>query len=216
MREIIHASESLARSFETIILAEQPKVIIETGTNDGTGSTFDIASALKKHNIQSKFYSIECNPEFYQKANKNLRRENLLQYVELINGLSLPDNLIPSYQELFQRLKNPPVPIVDFLNNPANGYYKETNFRVEDDILGKLLEKNKVDLFFLDSAGHIGYEEFNYVLSKINYNTIFILDDTRHIKHHLSRKFMIDNPGKFEVLEDSTEKFGHIIAKYNY
>jgi len=61
----------------------------------------------------------------------------------------------------------------------------------------------KPDLVMLDSAGHMGFIEFKYVLSLLKGSCVFILDDVNHVKHYDSLRLM-KNDSRFNVLKISS------------
>ena len=67
-------------------------------------------------------------------------------------------------------------------------------------------------LIILDSGGHMGFVEFEYVLSLLKGSCIFVLDDVYHVKHYKSLK-MIQSDPRFNILTLSKEKFGFCIAE---
>jgi hypothetical protein len=74
-------------------------------------------------------------------------------------------------------------------DKPLEFYMNELNHNVVEDILYPLISNNTRQLIFLDSAGGIGYLEYQKVmsLSKDQLNQkVLILDDIYHIKHHRS------------------------------
>ena len=81
----------------------RPMKIIETGTFVGKGSTHMIANFIQKLGLDSIFYSIEINPEFIEQAKENLGKLN--SFVFLKNGLSIPKQMLPTFEELEKELE---------------------------------------------------------------------------------------------------------------
>jgi len=197
--------EILISLFEKI----QPKRIIETGTYVGKGSTRIISMALETNNItNSVFYSIEVNPEYYRQAKKNVKK--LWGNIILVNGLSIPRSYLPTKESIKQKtVKDRRHIFVDHeRGRRVDLYYKETNFPdVEEDCLGKLIKEGNPDFVLLDSAGHVGNIEFQYLISLLEQPCHIALDDIYHIKHYddfeMARK---DN--RFEIVCESKERFG--------
>jgi ADP-heptose:LPS heptosyltransferase/GT2 family glycosyltransferase/Flp pilus assembly protein TadD/ubiquinone/menaquinone biosynthesis C-methylase UbiE len=199
----------------------KPKRIIETGTYHGDGTTKVIASAIRELDLSDTlFYSIEINPDNHQKAKINLENNNLLDYVVLLNGLSVPTKLLPTKEEIGRRTVES-IEFDDiFIDHKESvrveKYFNETNFPdLQEDLIGFCLAKfeHKPDFILLDSGGHMGFIEFNYVIDKVKSNCIIALDDVFHIKHHKSYLFMKNDP-RFEIINESKEKFGFCIAKF--
>jgi len=190
----------------------RPKRIIETGTYLGLGSTQMISIALEENNITDvEFYSIEVNPEYYEQAKKNVRKN-----VILINGLSVPFNHLPNKNIIKQETINIKE---DFFIDHAIGqrvnlYYKETNFPdAKDDYLGKLIRIKQPDFVLLDSAGHIGTREFQYLISLLKKSCYIALDDINHIKHYANFE-MAKRDNRFKIIYETKEKFGFGILQY--
>ena len=214
---------NFADAIQKVFNENEPKKIIETGTYLGTGTTSIIAEALKSRDIkESKFYSIEINPENYLKAKFNLAESGLLQFVNLLNGVSVPRSILPTKDEITKStitsVEYEDIFVDHNENERTQLYFQETNFPdVSEDLLGKALAEFdfKPDFILLDSAGYMGFIEFQYMLSKLEGNCIIALDDIYHIKHHKSFRFMQSDP-RFEIIISSKEKFGFCVAKFNY
>ncbi len=197
----------------------RPKKIIETGTYLGTGTTTIIAKALRRLKIEDAlFFTIEVNPRHYQQAKIYFLSNNLK--VKALNGLSSPRALLPNRQQIAQKtlLKNGSADIfVDHSEEKrVELYYNETNFSdVPDNLLYECLKMTdfQPDFVLLDSAGHIGDIEFNYLLENLKCTCYIALDDIYHIKHHNSFQKIQSDP-RFEVIVASDEKFGFCIAKF--
>lgn len=196
--------------------------IIETGTYLGTGTTTIIATALRDLGIRNpKFYSIEINPLHLQAAVNHLRKSGLIDYVTLLNGLSVPKKMLPSMEEIERKY----VKDIDFddifidhkESERALLYYQETDFEgLPDDQLREALKSfnYEPDFLLLDSGGHMGNVEFNYLINLLRGECYIALDDIHHIKHHKSFLQIKEDP-RFNVVAESSEKFGFCIAKFS-
>lgn len=204
-------SSGLAKAaIENVIGQFKPRKIVETGTFMGTGSTAIIARALKKFDYGAQFFSIECNSAFVHAAHSNLLREGLSDYVRLMQGLSIPRSMLPSKEEIIKWLDSMPKHLFDDLQRErqASDYIRETSHPGPDDLLRQIVVGNfggELDLALLDSAGYLGYIEFQYLLTLLKPGTevIFILDDAiNHVKHFHSHAYL-KKRGKliFEVEE---------------
>ncbi|MGC8490873.1 MAG: glycosyltransferase [Syntrophobacteraceae bacterium] len=199
----------------------RPRKIIETGTYLGTGTTTIIASSLRQLGIRdATFYTIEVNPLHYRRAMANLKAGGLLGYVSPLNGLTLPRGMLPTMEEIedkyVQNIESENIFVDHAEGERAALYYKETNFdHVPDDMLDNCLMKfeYRPDFVLLDSAGHIGNIEFDYLVSKLRGPCHIALDDIFHVKHHEDFLMMQTDP-RFEIVVYSGEKFGFCIAKY--
>lgn len=216
-------NESLFKqAIENVFLKFKPKKILETGTYLGEGTTRIIIESIIKANIeQFIFYSVEVDRSKAEKAFINLSKRGLNKYVKILNGLSVPKDILPTYDEI----KKYTVDQIEFDNiiidhhefERAQKYYEETNYdNVVDDVIGKVLESfdYKLDFALLDSAGHIGFIEFKYLISKLKSPCVIALDDVNHIKHYKSLQY-IKNDKRFQILYNENEKFGFAIAYFD-
>ena len=211
----------LYSDLQNLVLAVRPFTIIETGTYHATGTTASICGALALlPNLKCSFYSIEVNAANYAIALENLKKNNLLNYVIILNGLSVPRAILPTLEEINQFANGTGFPQGVFADFPENQraqiYYDETN-RADcpDDLLGLCLAScnYQPDIILLDSAGHMGFVEFQYVVNKIKKEMYFVLDDTNHIKHYLSKQH-IKQDKRFQIIVDDNDRFGYLIAKF--
>lgn len=185
-------------------LIEQNKLmyIIETGCYLGDGTTAAINRALTG---AESVYSIEVNPGFIATAQRKYVS------IEFLLGLSIPRDMVPDTLPVL-----PDHVIVDHEDkNRLEKYAQEIDFNVPDcKLLDALMFVNfHPDLVILDSAGHIGWEEFNYLLSLAKGEYYIALDDTNHIKHYRSVEYIKSHPEKFEIIWQTDEKFGSCIVK---
>jgi hypothetical protein len=152
----------------------------------------------------------------FAKAKENLKGAP----VNMLLGLSIPRSMLPTITEIERDYvyaePKEDVYVDNFELTRAGEYYKETNFPVPDDMLGKVLQKfdNRPDFVLLDSAGHMGIQEYDYVVSRLAGPCIMALDDTDHVKHFKSVERMKADP-RFKILVKNNEKFGFVIAEFN-
>lgn len=203
--------------------AHKPKKILETGLYHGTGSTCVIASLIKDIPLtNASFFSIECNLESIEIAHENLTRLDLANYVSVLTGLSIPKALLPTEDQINNKIKlaretkGIKIDHEQDPNNAAKYYSKETEKFTHEDILGWIMNtwNYNVDFALLDSGGHVGNIEFEYLISKLKAPCCIALDDTRHLKHFQSRNIILSDK-RFDVIMDSEEKFGSMIAIFN-
>jgi glycosyltransferase involved in cell wall biosynthesis/tetratricopeptide (TPR) repeat protein len=217
----VHTDSVFARTIREFFVRMRPKKILETGTFMGTGTTAVIAAALRDFALDdSVFYSIEVNPGLHGLAGRNLEKEGLLAYVTLLNGLSIPRGLLPTREEIEKRTVQEPETISLYVDHAENerveNYFRETDFPgVADDLLGKVLGvfDSAPDFVLLDSGGHMGNIEFNYVVGRLKGPCYVMLDDIRHVKHHRSFEQLSSDP-RFEVVTAVDEKAGFCLAKF--
>lgn len=150
--------------------------VIETGTFLGQGSTKIFAETGKP------IITIESCYDHYAIAKDNLKnydnvtqlfassldRSKMLEYIEK-----------KSYEGIFEGGEKPN----EFYKNEVNGWNNDPP--IIEDILFPLINNEKKQIVFLDSAGGVGYLEFLEFLKIGNNITkkILILDDVRHVKH---------------------------------
>lgn len=207
----ISASMELRQDILSVIMEYRPHSIIETGTYKGLGSTSAVLHGLADANIRGfSFISIESNKQFYQEAVNNLDPDSN-QYkgsLLLLNAISLPLAELPTKVEYdFDDSV-----IVDHIN--PNSYLKEIPKDVKDDGLMTALHlvNFRPDLVILDSAGHLGTQEFIYLMANVDSPFTLILDDTNHIKHYKTMQMVRKNK-RYNIIKESNDKFGHAIIE---
>ncbi|MEJ2704217.1 MAG: glycosyltransferase family 9 protein, partial [Sedimentisphaerales bacterium] len=215
----VEAESSFGTEVRKLFAKIRPRKIIETGTYIGTGTTTIISSALQAAGIHDAiFYTIEVNPQNYARARAFFATSGMR--VRALNGLSVPRSLLLDRDQIAQRT----ISDVDydgiFVDHDQESrvqlYYDETDFpQVEDDLLYKCLERFDFmpDFVLLDSAGHMGSIEFDYLIDHLQGECCIALDDIYHVKHHRSFQRM-QSDSRFEVLTTSQEKFGFCIARF--
>jgi hypothetical protein len=211
------AGKELLEALKKLVFNTYPNYIIETGTYNGLGTTRTIAEVLSncKHR---QFYSIECNPAHYAMALKNLVPLKCFNAVTILNGLSVPRDLLPDPMTIVRMAKEVPEGVqVDYdQSDREKQYFNESCWPdVPDDLLGLLLEECNYgpSIVLLDSAGHLGNIEFNYVVNKLKWPCYFVLDDINHLKHYKSVRQMKSDK-RFEIRWETTEKFGSCITYF--
>ncbi|RMD48000.1 MAG: hypothetical protein D6830_07745, partial [Ignavibacteria bacterium] len=217
----VNTESSFSVEIHNLIKKYKPRKIIETGTHLGTGTTQIIIEGLINAGISdAEFHTIEVNPNFYELAIGNLLENDLLDYVKLHNGISIPRNLLPSPEEIeeitIKNIKELDIFVDHAEVDRAKKYHEETNFaQVEDDLLGKILKifNYEPDFLLLDSAGHMGFIEFSYIINKLKKECVIALDDVNHVKHYETVKY-IKQDDRFKIITESDEKFGFCIVEF--
>ena len=201
-----------------LITNVRPRKIIETGTYLGTGTTTVIAKAVRRLGVDAAFYTIEVNPAYYARARTYFAANNL--NVIALNGLSIPRAILPAMEEIIKSTVTDVEYEGIFVDHRAEvraqWYYQETNVQdVPDNLLYLCLKRFdfEPDFVLLDSAGHIGNIEFNYLVENLRGCCYIALDDIYHIKHHKSFR-QIASDRRFELVVASREKFGFCIARF--
>lgn len=191
--------------------------VLETGTYDGRGSTRNFALALSATGKPWQLHTVEINPKYAAQARNNLKDFSSIIFHE---GLSLARADMPEPNQTKQWIDTCadefPGLYVDYLpSDPVDGYHKETfNDAARDGILSHLLRSETFDLILLDSAGHLGYREFELFCKECRFPCIVALDDVDHIKHAKSVADAMKDP-RFTLLFRTHEKFGAAIFTFN-
>ena len=220
LTQIDNQSE-FAAAIRQLFAEHRPTKLVETGAYLGEGTTRVIADALRQLDItEAQFHSIEINHHHLAQARRNLARNGLASAVHLHHGVSVPRGLLPSLEEI-ERCTVREIDENDLFvdhreHERATLYFKETDFHgVPDDLLGRVLRQfnGRPDFVLLDSGGHMGNVEFNYLLSQLEGPCWIALDDVHHIKHRRSLRQIQADP-RFEIRLESNEKFGFCIARF--
>jgi hypothetical protein len=216
----INPEGKFARALTRIVKERRPPFIVETGTYHGTGTTAAVIRGIRESGYNCRFYSLEVNPKNCGTALHNLARNGDAAFVTILNGLSVPRNILPDRGTLRRELADTRIEPGVFVDFPesirADAYYSETNFpNLPDDLLGRCLAEcdGKPDLLILDSGGHIGLAEFSYAVETVRGTCVFALDDTLHVKHRESLR-RIKEDSRFTILEEGNEKFGYCVAEF--
>ena len=207
--------QELRRLFKSIM----PAAIIETGTYMGQGTSSIIWRALHDFAIDGDFTTIEVNPAYHEIAHRHFQQHGMRIHAEL--GLTLPRELLPGTEEIEKKFVNhKEYDNIYYDHNEtdrARLYFSETDYDVSDNMLYKVMERYdfKPSFVLLDSAGHLGFAEFQYFLSLVKGDCHLMLDDIYHCKHYKTLKVINADP-RFQILVESPEKFGFCIAKYTH
>lgn len=217
----IEVEGQFASSIRKYLEEFKPKLIVETGLYHGNGSTSIISSLIRDIPIEgAKFFSIECNKASIEIAKENLRNKNLLSFVNIISGLSIPKSLLPDEDDIKREIIE--AITVDGIKTDHEGqiargafyYQEETKSYDRENCLGYILDEiGDPEFVLLDSGGHIGNLEFHYLIGNLNKPCAIALDDTRHIKHYKSFKWIQEDP-RFQIINDNDEKFGSALCKF--
>jgi hypothetical protein len=191
-------SKELEHNITTLIVEENITKVVETGSYLGLGTTKAVLKGMKLLDLEYEFISIEVNPEYHKQAVNN----NIGSSATFLNGLSIPRHLEPidiSFDGVPDNI------IVDHLSHNYEKYRSEIKYNVPDDMLAVACRINP-ELIILDSAGHIGYIELQYVLGLMNGKSYWlILDDIGHVKHYYSMQYIKERPDEFDVVWESSD-----------
>ncbi len=215
----VDAETQFETELRKIFQQQRPSSIIETGTYLGQGTSSIIWRALRDFGISADFTTMEVNPEHHRRAVAHFTSQGIKVRAEL--GISVPREMLPDKSEIADKF---------ILNREFDGiyydhdesvraelYFSETDFNVADNLLLQAMERCafKPEFVLLDSAGHMGFIEFQYFMSLIQGDCILMLDDVYHCKHFKTLQVIKHDP-RFEILVESREKFGFCIARYSH
>jgi len=189
-------------------------VAIETGTFLGLGSTRFIADAFLQVAPPKRLVTVEVNFANWCRAKANLRP---YPFIDCRWGLSVAlDRALEFLQhdEMLLNHQRYPDIYIDNISDPVAAYSRELRGQAEElermplagrssdiafngkdylfdgeDVLSRLLQAHAghTPLIVLDSAGGVGFLEFQIVLEKMAGKPFAILlDDSHHIKHYRS------------------------------
>lgn len=208
-----------AQALRGLVARLRPHKIVETGTSTGLGTTLAVCEALRANDLPlERFYSIEVNPSVYSQACENLGARG--HYPHLLRGLSVPRGLLPTEADIRRETVevNDAAIGVDYAREVrVQSYQKETDYPdAVDDLLRYVIQsfKGAPDLVILDSAGHLGFVEFQYVLSLIDSRCYFALEGVNQVKHYRSLQH-IQGDGRFQLVDVSREKSGFCLALFD-
>jgi tRNA(1-methyladenosine) methyltransferase and related methyltransferases len=215
-------SDKLVAALRQGIAGFQPRLVIESGTYLGQGSTQAILSAFGE-NPPAVFYTLEVSRRFHEQARRNLAAH---AFIQCFWGLSVHRQKAIEFleQDRFIKDLDPNLDIyVDFLPDPTAGYLNEVRGGLGDEsdqdapqgLLGMLLENHRADrpLICLDSAGGLGWLEFQEMLRfQQEHPFLLFLDDINHVKHYRSKVY-VESSAAFRVI-DSDPEDGWMVAVY--
>jgi hypothetical protein len=192
----------------------KPTKVIETGTYLGDGTTRVLYESLKASGEDFTLVTIEANRSHFQVAEMKLR-----DYPEVVclHGLSIPRDRLPSPEQIKRFCVDEEVPGI-YYDHPANQrvrlYLEEQNTNGTEKLLWVAAGAFgfKPDLVLLDSAGHLGWIEFQYLESIVKSPYVLVCDDRKHVKHWHTYNHILDDPA-WEMIEIGDERFGFFVAR---
>jgi hypothetical protein len=167
-----------------------------------------------------RIISIESNFKNFETAKRNLEKYS---NVELYHGSSLKIEDMEEFidnDDIYEseEIKNGSLLVDVFTDSVSiikNFYKREITATCScnkgmEDILFKLINNNKRQLVFLDSAGGVGYLEFKKFMSledSLLKNKVLLLDDISHVKHYRSVLFLKQKGYNVTISEDERFAF---------
>jgi hypothetical protein len=186
---------NFCKNIHLVISKYKPKNILEIGTWRGLGSTKCIIDAIIYNNLNCNFLSLESNLKFYTEAKHNLNE--YLTYVNLIHGRIIEAKDIFEYINQKQILSNK-----SWLISDLNDINNNTN-------VVSILPTN-IDFCLFDGGEYSTYPEWTLLKNRIH---IVALDDTKTNKCQLIREEILHNINNYNILIDSDDRNGFIIAE---
>lgn len=211
--------------------------VIETGTYLGTGSTRMLAEAFPRERPPRSFVTIEANWSSWRAAKANLEA---YPFVTPLWGRTVGRSEALAFirsDEVLRHHERWPEVFIDDTRHPVTSYSRELKGRLGgrprawrdvaafvrdrmrdysgENLLPKYLLAACTErpLVLLDSAGGIGFLEFQTVLRiMLDAEYTLVLDDTHHVKHFRSLEHIRHDPA-FEIIADSAEH-GWIVASH--
>ena len=167
--------------------------IIETGTFNGLGSTTVFANTgLPVTSIEScknNHYSAKTNLKSFN--NVTLLYGSSLDINEMLAFIDKDDiynsSVVKTKQIFVDNATNSPEDSKEFYKTEITGWGSEVP--EEQNLLFDLINNDKKQLVFLDSAGGVGYMEYLKFMSipeEFKKNKVLVLDDIKHVKHYRS------------------------------
>jgi hypothetical protein len=232
----MHDSRELRQLLAQAIVRERIVHVIETGTFEGLGSTRFLAETFASTMPPQTFVTIEANWRSWRRARRNLRR---FRFVRPLWGRSLETRRALEFLETDQCLREHgryPDIFIDDVQDPVTFYRREimgggdlpkslhrralrelhraVYYRGEG-ILERLLRRvrNERPLVVLDSAGGVGWLEFQ-TLTTVMHDRRYhlLLDDVHHIKHFRSLAHIRSDPA-FRII-GLDERHGWALATH--
>ena len=222
--------EAFEKVFKYFPARSRPRAVIETGTYAGLGTTGVMCDVIrnsplaKKGLLSSKsFISIEADPERVKEAKKNLERHKI--FLKIKTGLSV------DHEEALQFIENDELllnhedyPGVYYDAEDPIPFYKEEISTVPSTPQGVPLDNlllreipnhlSKTPLFVLDSAGGIGWLEYQVVTKLMLGRPYWIwLHDIHHVKHIRSYCHILNAKDCRIVAEKEKE---WVLARFNF
>jgi hypothetical protein len=200
----INRGSSLGEIIYNLCLQDDIKTIVEIGTWNGMGSTKCIYDAVLDKKEEYLVYTLECNAEFYQKCLENYKNLPKLDNFNFILGT------IVDPEENIDPISNFDDKFFQQYSREAQSIWRNEdveNCKKSKNVLDIIPEK--IDLLILDGGEFSGLSEYQKLKDR---STYFILDDTNVIKNYEVAK-SIRNNNEFQLLHESNERNGYLVAK---
>lgn len=233
----MHDSPELRQLLAEAIVRERIGHVIETGTFEGLGSTRFLAETFASTIVPRTFVTIEANWRSWRRARRNLRR---FGFIRSLWGRSLQTRQALEFVETDQCLREHgryPDIFIDNVEDPVAFYRREilgelggvskrlhrrvlrmfdraVHYQGEDLLERSLLPvRDEGPLVVLDSAGGVGWLEFQTMLRVMQHRRYHVLlDDVHHLKHFRSLAHIRADPA-FRII-GMDERHGWVLATH--
>ena len=177
------------------------KTFLEIGTWNGMGSTKCIVNGLKQRakTYPYNFWSLECNSEKSAGARKLYENEANINILNEVLFNTLPSDIYEKFPILNENADFRKWLAVDIKNMSDKPLFLERTDLPE-----------VFDFVFLDGGEFTTY--YDFMLLKDRFKTIMI-DDINTQKGPLIRKYLLDNPDKYQIVMEHNERNGFLIAR---
>ena len=233
------AGADFKKMLDDLFRTEQVTCIFESGTFDGSGSTTTLATAVQKSGKEvNTFVTAEVDYRLFKKAKKNLAP---FPFVIPLWGMTVNFDEAKAFIEKDEAINNHhryPDIFIDDVVDPKGFYLNELSGQLSkhhlrqsfksrlsalferrtetftEDLFQKYLPgmASGKTLVLLDSAGGVGYLEFNKVKNIMGDKTYFlVLDDIHHLKHFRSYRDL-KTDSSFRILHENKAQ-GWVMAK---
>jgi len=195
---------------------KRPAAVIESGTYQGTGTTAAIIEAIKavhkRPHLVVEMFTIEPDAKNFEIAKQNL---GAAKWCRVIHGSSVDLQAAEDFIKNDEMLLNPddyPDVYVDAAD-PIPFYLAEVrgelfgggkNIGAENVFAALLPElERRICLWVLDSAGGIGWLEFNTVLEMMGHRRYYVwLHDIAHVKHIRSYDWIRMHRDEWDIIAE--------------
>jgi hypothetical protein len=177
------------------------KTFLEIGTWNGMGSTKCIVNGLKQRakTYPYNFWSLECNSEKSAGARKLYENEANINILNEVLFNTLPSDIYEKFPILNENADFRKWLAVDIKNMSDKPLFLERTDLPE-----------VFDFVFLDGGEFTTY--YDFMLLKDRFKTIMI-DDINTQKGPLIRKYLLDNPDKYQIVMEHNERNGFLIGR---
>lgn len=233
----MHDSPELRQLLAEAIVRERIVHVVESGTFEGLGSTRFVAETFAATISPQTFVTIEANWHSWRRARRNLRR---FPFVRPLWGQSLETARALEFVQtdicVREHWRYPEV-FIDDVQDPVALYKREIMGALSGEPTGlrrRLIRKfdralhykgeglldrslrpvrDERPLVVLDSAGGVGWLEFQTLMSIMQHRRYhLLLDDVHHLKHFRSLAHIRSDPA-FQII-GLDERHGWVLATH--